>query len=80
MHHGGDVVRPAFGWAIRSVTAFAGDLIATYVSALAPEAGTWAGDAPEAAAIAKRTQQIRDYFAALPADSFPTSWRSPTAH
>ncbi|HEX2289535.1 MAG TPA: TetR/AcrR family transcriptional regulator [Pseudonocardiaceae bacterium] len=53
------------------VTAFAGDLIGTYVSALALEAGTWAGNAPEVAAIAERTQQIRDYFAALPTDSFP---------
>ncbi|MGH3963205.1 MAG: TetR/AcrR family transcriptional regulator [Pseudonocardiaceae bacterium] len=53
------------------VAAFAGDLIATYISALALEAGTWAGHAPEAPAPVELTRQIRDYFAALPHDRFP---------
>lgn len=51
------------------VAAFAGDLIATYVSALALEAGAWAGAADPAAA-AERAHQIRDYFASLPPDRF----------
>ncbi|MGH3799037.1 MAG: TetR/AcrR family transcriptional regulator [Pseudonocardiaceae bacterium] len=53
------------------VTAFAGDLIATYISALALEADSWAGDAAGHAAGAERIHQVRDYFAALPADRFP---------
>jgi hypothetical protein len=53
------------------VTAFAGDLIATYTSALALEAGTWASAAPNLTAQAERRHQIRDYFAALPCDRFP---------
>lgn len=52
------------------VTAFAGDLIATYVSAFALEAGTWAGAAADPAAAAERAHQIRDYFASLPPDRF----------
>jgi hypothetical protein len=48
------------------VTALAGDLIVTYISALALEAGTWAGDALGDAAVDKRAHQVRDYFAALP--------------
>ncbi len=53
------------------VTAFAGDLIATYTSALALEAGAWASAAPDPTARAERSHQIRDYFAALPYDRFP---------
>lgn len=53
------------------VTAFAGDLIATYTSALALEAGTWAAAALDPAAVEQRVRQIRDYFAALPPDAFP---------
>ncbi len=53
------------------VTALAGDLIATYTSALALEAGTWIGDTLGAAAVEKRVRQVRDYFAALPQDMFP---------
>lgn len=50
------------------VTAFAADLIATYTSALALEVG---GDALGAAARENRVRQVRDYFAALPQDTFP---------
>lgn len=53
------------------VTAFAGDLIATYTSALALEAGAWASAAPDATARAERNHQTRDYFAVLPYDRFP---------
>ncbi|MGH3809753.1 MAG: TetR/AcrR family transcriptional regulator, partial [Pseudonocardiaceae bacterium] len=53
------------------VMAFAGDLIATFTSALALEAGTWISAAPDPAAAQQRSHQIRDYFAALPQDRFP---------
>lgn len=53
------------------VTALAGDLIATYTSALALEATAWANAAPGPAALEQRARQVRAYFAALPADMFP---------
>ncbi|MGH3694476.1 MAG: TetR/AcrR family transcriptional regulator [Pseudonocardiaceae bacterium] len=54
------------------VTALAGDLIATYTSALALEASTWAAAAAlDPNAVEQRVRQVRDYFAALPPDVFP---------
>lgn len=53
------------------VAALAGDLIATYASALALEAGTWAHAEPDPTTAGQRERQVRDYFAALPPEMFP---------
>jgi hypothetical protein len=56
------------------VAALAGDLIATYTSALSLEAGTWAAAAAlDPAALEQRVHQVRDYFAALPPETFPNT-------
>ncbi|HEY6423553.1 MAG TPA: TetR/AcrR family transcriptional regulator [Pseudonocardiaceae bacterium] len=51
--------------------AFAADLIATYTSALALEAGTWADAVLDPAGVEERIRQIHDYLAVLPRDRFP---------
>lgn len=53
------------------VTAWAGDLIATYTCALALETSTWAAAALDPTAVERRVRQVHDYFAALPPDTFP---------
>lgn len=53
------------------VVALAGDLIATYASALALAAGTWAQSEPDPTSIAQRIHEVRGYLAALPPEMFP---------
>jgi AcrR family transcriptional regulator len=54
------------------VVAFASDLLPLYVTAIAYEESLYSQQGVSAEEMAAYANQMRDYFAALPADEFPT--------